>query len=125
VALVGQTEAQRAKARRKPQAPGAGDAPEEILAEVFGARPCDVEEIIQRRLVQRRWSESRMGLGKMGIDRRPQLTYVARPGDHAAYRLPKPLSRVVPRGGHFHPEPATSGVTGKPIHQPHSTCSRQ
>jgi hypothetical protein len=38
VALFAQTEAQATYAH-KPQAPGAGDAPEEILAEVFGARP--------------------------------------------------------------------------------------
>jgi hypothetical protein len=50
-------------ARSKPQAPGAGDAPEEILAEVFSARPSDVEEMIRLRLEERsrgedeRWPE--------------------------------------------------------------------
>ena len=31
----------------------------EILAEVFHARPADVEEMIQMRLEERRWSEER------------------------------------------------------------------
>jgi hypothetical protein len=37
MALVGEAEASCTNASRKSQAPGAGDAPEEILAEVFGA----------------------------------------------------------------------------------------
>ena len=57
MALVGQAEARRTNGRRKPQAPGAGDAPEEILAEVFGARPSDVEEMIRLRLEEMSWSE--------------------------------------------------------------------
>jgi hypothetical protein len=42
--------------RRKPQAPGAGDG-KKILAEVFGARPSDVEEMIRLRLEERGWGE--------------------------------------------------------------------
>jgi len=38
----------------------------EILAEVFGAQPSDVEEMIQARLEERGWSGSRMGLGNIG-----------------------------------------------------------
>jgi hypothetical protein len=33
--------------------PGARDAPEEILAEVIGTRPADVEEVISLRLEKR------------------------------------------------------------------------
>jgi len=39
---VAKTKAQGANAGRKSHVAGAGDAPEEILAEVFGARPSDV-----------------------------------------------------------------------------------
>jgi hypothetical protein len=61
VALVGEAEAQGTKARRKSQAPGAGDAPEEILAEVFGARPSDLDEMIRLRLEERSWNEEGQG----------------------------------------------------------------
>ena len=37
----------------------------EILAEVFGARPGEVEEMIQRRLEEKSWTESvKKGFGK-------------------------------------------------------------
>ncbi|NMB86408.1 MAG: hypothetical protein A4E44_01033 [Methanosaeta sp. PtaB.Bin018] len=35
----------------------------EILAEVFDARPGEVEEMIQRRLVERSWYEETMACG--------------------------------------------------------------
>jgi len=66
MALVAQTEGQPNKARRKSQAPGAGEGPSRSLAEVFGARPSDVEEMILARLEERSWSKSRMGLNNMG-----------------------------------------------------------
>jgi hypothetical protein len=53
MALVERMEGQGASAHRQPQAPGAGDAPAEILAEVFGARTAEVEEMIRLRLVER------------------------------------------------------------------------
>jgi len=56
MALVAQTGAQRTKARRESQAPGAGDRQGD-LAEVFGARLSDVEEMILARLEERSWSE--------------------------------------------------------------------
>jgi len=97
---------------------------QEILVEVFGARPSDVEEMIRLRLEGRSWGESRMELGKMG--KRSGLSLLMWRVQMAMRLIgcPKPLSRVVPRGGHSHPEPAAPGVTGKPIRQPHSTCSR-
>ena len=63
---MAQTEGQPNKARRKSQAPGAGEGPSRSLAEVFGALPSDVEEMIQARLEERGWSGSRMGLGNIG-----------------------------------------------------------
>ena len=62
---MAQTEGQPNKARRKSQAPGAGEGPSRSLAEVFGARSSDAEEILTRR-GERGWSKSRMGLNNMG-----------------------------------------------------------
>jgi len=52
----GAGEGQSAKARREPQAPGAGDSQGDPGG-VFGARPSDVEEMMLTRLEEIRWSE--------------------------------------------------------------------
>jgi len=59
--------------RQRPRAPRPAANPrrqeletaKEILAEVFGARPSDVEEMIQRRLEERGWGEERLAALKL------------------------------------------------------------
>jgi len=62
--------------RRRPGAPMPAVDPrrleletaKEILAEVFGARPSDVEEMIRLRLEEWGWGEERLWPGKFCMD---------------------------------------------------------
>jgi hypothetical protein len=54
----------------------------EILAEVFGARPSDVEEMIRLRLEERSWSER--GCGRRGLRRRGGIARALDRGSRAS-----------------------------------------
>jgi hypothetical protein len=51
----------------------------EILAEVFGARPSEVEEMIRRRLEERSWSEEGLTVLELGHYRYLEFSVVATP----------------------------------------------